>query len=379
MTYEMYQGSLPSSVLNELLQLYSAVFGGNPNVLFRKMRTYEPLLVFVAVDQGKVVGFKMGYDREPDHHYSWMGCVDPAHRRRNIASTLMRLQHTWLRRHRYTVVETHTYNKWREMLLLNIQSGFSVTSVEVDEKGQSKIILTKSLIPPYKQQAQVTPRVNHVFQLAASLVNETVLTSEAVVNACLACLYEDRWLTVMPGEMNGLSVPTEASSVASFSYGSLHVPAVTDELHEIMTEAMFEMEKTGNTFLDVFHVIRAFHRKQPPSWKRVIEIFGQGVIAQQLLKPRDMLVDLHTISSLETSALLRLRKNENVNDTVTSLMEMARFEAGVLYPDPEKGFFIPLKKQESQWVFFFSIIRRQVQLVICLYAKVFGKKDWLQR
>ena len=46
----------------------------------------------VALLDGRVVGFKLGFCDRPERFYSWMGGVHPDFRRRGIARELMRLQ-----------------------------------------------------------------------------------------------------------------------------------------------------------------------------------------------------------------------------------------------------------------------------------------------
>lgn len=57
----------------------------------------------------------------------------------------MEKQHQYLRDNGYNVVQTKTMNKWRNMLILNIKSGFDIIDTYTDEKGQFKIVLEKNL------------------------------------------------------------------------------------------------------------------------------------------------------------------------------------------------------------------------------------------
>jgi len=57
------------------------------------------------------------------------GGVVPRWRRRGIATTLMVRQHELAKNAGYSYIRTHTKNKYREMLLLNIRSGFQITGV----------------------------------------------------------------------------------------------------------------------------------------------------------------------------------------------------------------------------------------------------------
>ena len=70
----------------------------------------------------------------------------PQYRRQGIARALLAEQHRIARELGYPVVRTHTKNKYRDMLVLNIKSGFDVTGV--NHKSGDKfhtIILEKVL------------------------------------------------------------------------------------------------------------------------------------------------------------------------------------------------------------------------------------------
>ncbi|MBO1582269.1 MULTISPECIES: hypothetical protein [Bacillus] len=57
----------------------------------------------------------------------------------------MEQQHQFLREKGYRIIQTKTKNKWRNMLILNIKSGFDIIGTYTDEKGEPKIILQKNL------------------------------------------------------------------------------------------------------------------------------------------------------------------------------------------------------------------------------------------
>ena len=104
----------------------------------------SPLVILLATDREQLVGCKIGYERQPGHFYSWLGCVDPAYRGRGIASELMRRQHDWCRQNGYHTVRTHTYNQWREMLILNLRHGFDIIGTMEGKRGLT-IVLEKKL------------------------------------------------------------------------------------------------------------------------------------------------------------------------------------------------------------------------------------------
>ncbi|MEH7522412.1 GNAT family N-acetyltransferase, partial [Bacillus sp. JJ1503] len=94
----------------------------------------------------KLIGFKIGYALDDNKFYSWMGGVDINYRKFGVASTLMEKQHQYVRELGYSVVQTKTMNKWRNMLILNIKNGFDVIDTYTDEKGIHKIILENNLL-----------------------------------------------------------------------------------------------------------------------------------------------------------------------------------------------------------------------------------------
>ncbi|MFC4767956.1 GNAT family N-acetyltransferase [Effusibacillus consociatus] len=109
------------------------------------MQSKSRLFTLLALKEQLVVGYKIGYERKLGHFYSWLGGVDPSFRKQGIASELMRRQHEWCRRNGYRSVRTHTKNKWRDMLILNIRHGFDIIGTLTDAKGEAKIILEKKL------------------------------------------------------------------------------------------------------------------------------------------------------------------------------------------------------------------------------------------
>jgi ribosomal protein S18 acetylase RimI-like enzyme len=138
--------SIPNDdIMEGILQLYERIFQDSRS-LTERMKTKANLLTIIALDQGTIVGFKIGYELDPGKFYSWLGGVDEAYRHQGIASQLMNMQHDYLRERGYRIVQTKTKNKWRAMLILNIKHGFDIIGTYTDEKGEPKIILEKNLL-----------------------------------------------------------------------------------------------------------------------------------------------------------------------------------------------------------------------------------------
>ena len=147
--YQLHNGLPTEFQLTSLLDLLTSVFDNqSPTELLSNLTYYchrAPMLTLLAVDNEQVVGCKLGHERKPGHFYSWLGCVSPAYQRQGIAAELMRQQHDWCRQNGYHTIRTQTYNQWREMLVLNIRSGFDIVGTVQGKRGLT-IVLEKKLV-----------------------------------------------------------------------------------------------------------------------------------------------------------------------------------------------------------------------------------------
>lgn len=134
-----------TDILIGILELHKSNFNTSED-LINKMVSKPKLLVITAMDDKKVIGYKIGYELNKDKFYSWLGGVDINYRKSGIATKLMENQHLYLKANGYSIVQTKTMNKWRSMLVLNIKSGFDIIETYVDPKGLHKIVLEKSLL-----------------------------------------------------------------------------------------------------------------------------------------------------------------------------------------------------------------------------------------
>lgn len=135
-----------SSVWDDARKLHEEVFGVSQKPQFDEAgRKPFPLLLVAYCAKGRPIGFKLGYELKSFRFYSWLGGVSPSERRSGVATELMRVQHQMLLELAYTEVETKTKNERKEMLILNIRSGFDVVGCYTDHTGEAKIILRKGL------------------------------------------------------------------------------------------------------------------------------------------------------------------------------------------------------------------------------------------
>lgn len=150
-TYHIYAGCPPEPALNRLLDLLTHVFTNQSREEWladlAAKATYLNFLTLLALDGDRVIGCKLGYEWESDEpgrrtFYSWLGSVDPAYSGQGVAGELMRLQHEACQRAGYVMVRTHTYNQWRDMLILNLRHGFQIIGTQPGKHGPM-IILEK--------------------------------------------------------------------------------------------------------------------------------------------------------------------------------------------------------------------------------------------
>ena len=119
-----------------------------PASLFESCLSGKPgLLVQIAQVEGEDVAYKVGFDwYDGRHYFSFSGGVAPEFRRQGIATRLATAQHAWAAERGLRYVRTHTKNKFKEMLILNLVLGFEVTGYEHKPgDGLPTIVLTKTL------------------------------------------------------------------------------------------------------------------------------------------------------------------------------------------------------------------------------------------
>jgi GNAT superfamily N-acetyltransferase len=104
-----------------------------------------PHLILIALMDGELAGFKLGYERL-GHFYSWLGGVLPAFRRQGIACALAEEQERWAREQGYEAVIFKTRNQHKAMLVFALKNGFDITGFEArDSAAEHRIWLRKNL------------------------------------------------------------------------------------------------------------------------------------------------------------------------------------------------------------------------------------------
>ncbi len=99
----------------------------------------------IAYIENLPVGFKIGYERDQNEFYSWLGGVLPEYRGLSIAKDLMAAQHDWCRKQGYAKIGTKTQNRFKAMLMLNIKNGFEIIGTDPTDKDGMKILMEKKI------------------------------------------------------------------------------------------------------------------------------------------------------------------------------------------------------------------------------------------
>ncbi|MCX8476215.1 MAG: GNAT family N-acetyltransferase [Sphingomonas sp.] len=143
--YQRWTGPIRDAA-DPLLALCKAVFPEfDPDYLLGRLPHIADPDLWLAIEGGEWVGFKLGYRRGEALLYSWLGGVHPRLRGQGVASQLMRRQHAHAAVAGYRFVETRTRAANNAMILLNLRHGFHVAGFEVDARGIEVVTQRKAL------------------------------------------------------------------------------------------------------------------------------------------------------------------------------------------------------------------------------------------
>ena len=115
--------------------------------VYKQRLANVPHLILVAEKQGKVIGVKVGYEREQDgSFYSWMGAVSKPFRGLGIATKLADEQETWAIEKGYSSIRMKTRFKLTEMQQFNIGRGYRILKIEERQPKEESVILMEKEI-----------------------------------------------------------------------------------------------------------------------------------------------------------------------------------------------------------------------------------------
>jgi GNAT superfamily N-acetyltransferase len=96
-------------------------------------------------NEGRLIGLKLGFERNRGVFDSWMGGVAPEARGQGIAVALMAAQHLWAKEEGFRGLETATRQPNQAMAILNLKAGFVVAGLDAKPGGPTKILFYKEL------------------------------------------------------------------------------------------------------------------------------------------------------------------------------------------------------------------------------------------
>lgn len=141
--YQGVESPLDEALVGDILDLAGRVFGSiDADDICWRLGQMPSLTVFSAGSEKVLCGFKIGYAVTSRRYYSWLGGVDPEHRRTGIAAALMTRQHEWVFANGFEVIETEVLQENHAMQQLNEGSGFKASGMRFDET-ESRIIYRK--------------------------------------------------------------------------------------------------------------------------------------------------------------------------------------------------------------------------------------------
>ncbi len=145
--YRCIEGSAPESFWQALAQTNQEIFGFDETA--GHLATFYALrpgfVAHVALVDGAMVGFKLGYRRSDSVFESDRGGVRPDARRQGVATALMLRQHQWCQEKGFKTIKTVTNADNRAMLILNLRSGFEIVGCVMSRRNRLKVLLEKPL------------------------------------------------------------------------------------------------------------------------------------------------------------------------------------------------------------------------------------------
>lgn len=106
----------------------------------------KPHYIQIAEHEGRLLGFKIGYQIDQCTFYSWFGGVAPQARGKGVAQALLVAQEQWARDHHYQSITVKSRNQFPAMLRLLIKNNYLIENYEKkDNMLESRIYFRKTL------------------------------------------------------------------------------------------------------------------------------------------------------------------------------------------------------------------------------------------
>ena len=136
-------------LLPQAVELYNHIFRPQRQVDYFKRRflgRYN-LLTLLARQDGRPVGFWMGFELKPGMFYHWLGAVVSELRRHGIARQLQEAQQAWAKDHGYEYIRCEAMNHQREFIHFAISVGYDIIGTRWDSTHADTLVnFEKSLL-----------------------------------------------------------------------------------------------------------------------------------------------------------------------------------------------------------------------------------------
>ncbi len=137
----------PETQMQALKELYEKVFDTrwDQRIFQEKRVTFDRWLCQIMYNYDQPVAFKLGYFFDKDTFRSWQGGVIPEFQGQGIAKILIRDQERWVREQGGKIIQTRSFNRFKNMMILNLKMGYDITGSLEGEAGEPKIEFSKQL------------------------------------------------------------------------------------------------------------------------------------------------------------------------------------------------------------------------------------------
>lgn len=138
--------SISQGVAREIETIFFEAFGTKTDSDFlARVNEKHKLLVTLAYMDDSLIGFKLGYEKHRGTFFTWLGAVSPKHQRMGIARALLHQQHASCKSAGYEEIQTHTSGANSDMLILNLQEGFTIFGAHLGRNDEMTVQLRKQL------------------------------------------------------------------------------------------------------------------------------------------------------------------------------------------------------------------------------------------
>lgn len=146
--FEIKQFStLPLEIEEPLFSLCRKTFTDfDQEKFYNRLKSQKNISIFLFYYEDILAGFKIGYELDKTRYYSWLGAVDEKYRKLGIGLQLTQKQHAWGKSQNYTLIETKSENRYKEMIMLNLKVGFNIVGTETNDRNSTlKVLFQKKL------------------------------------------------------------------------------------------------------------------------------------------------------------------------------------------------------------------------------------------